>query len=267
MYSPTVSVIIKAVLKASRSLKRDFGELENLQVSKKGTANFVSTADKYAESTLREELLRARSNFGWFGEESGEKVGEDPIYNFIVDPLDGTNNFLHGLPHWAISVALEKSGEIIAGVVFDPIKDEMFVAEKGKGAYMNNVRILVSARKNLEEVMLGTSIPTARSKPEDLDIFVKDLCSVAPKVSSINKSGSAALDLCYVAAGRFDAYWANSLSIWDVAAGSLIVLEAGGYVSDLQASKKYLHKDKPTSIMAANPLIFDNVLQILKANR
>ena len=208
--SANVNIMIKAARKAARSLLRDFGEVENLQVSSKGPGDFVSKADIKAEQLIRDELMEARPNYGWVGEESVETKGADPTRRWIVDPLDGTTNFLHGLPHWAVSIGLEHKGEIVAGVVYDPTKDEMFVAEKGAGAYVNDRRLRVSGRRDLIETIFATGIPFG-GRPE-LPRTLRELAALTPRTAGIRRWGSAALDLAYVAAGRCDGYWERGLN-------------------------------------------------------
>jgi len=248
--SPILNVMTRAADKAARGLKRDFGEVEQLQVSQKGPADFVSNADLKAEKVLREELSKARPAFGFLLEEGGTVKGTDPEHRWIIDPLDGTTNFLHGLPHFAISIGLEKAGEIIAGVVYDPIKDEMFCAEKGGGAFLNDRRIRVSARKNLHESLIGTGIPF-RGRG-DGDRFNRQLSAMMAETAGVRRWGAAALDLAYVAAGRFDGFWEEGLSPWDIAAGLLLVKEAGGYVSDLRGGQGMLDSG---TILASNNLL------------
>ena len=220
-----------AALKASRGLIRDFGEVEQLQVSIKGPGDFVSSADLRAERVLKTELQKARPGYGMLFEESGASAGGDGRHRWIVDPLDGTINFLHGVPHFSISIGLERDGEIVAGVVYAPVGDEMFLAEKGAGAFVNDRRLRVSARRNLAESLIGTGLaqPLSGLDPAQTGALV----AVMGAVSGVRKMGSAALDLAYVAAGRFDGFWQFGLSPWDIAAGILLVREAGGYVSDL----------------------------------
>jgi len=233
--SALINVMSRAADKAARGLRRDFGEVEQLQVSVKGPGNFVSTADHKAEKVLRQELQHGRPDYSFLMEESGAIAGSDTEHRWIVDPLDGTTNFLHGLPHFCISIALERAGEIVAGVVFDPIQDELFWAEKGIGAYLNDRRIRVSSRRQLSSALVATGTPydagTADSRRASKR-YLAQLESVMNSVADIRRMGAAALDLAYVAAGRFDAYWEYSLSSWDFAAGMLLVREAGGYVSD-----------------------------------
>jgi myo-inositol-1(or 4)-monophosphatase len=228
--SALINVMSRAADKAARGLRRDFGEVEQLQVSVKGPGNFVSTADHKAEKVLRQELQHGRPDYSFLMEESGAIAGSDTEHRWIVDPLDGTTNFLHGLPHFCISIALERAGEIVAGVVFDPILDELFWAEKGIGAYLNDRRLRVSARRQLGEALIGTGIPFVGRG--DHKRYLAQLEQVMESVADVRRMGAAALDLAYVAAGRFDAYWEYGLSPWDFAAGMLLVREAGGYVSD-----------------------------------
>src|ERR1700680_195231 len=236
-----------AALKAARGLIRDFGEVEQLQVSVKGPGEFVSTADLRAERTLKHELLRARPGYGLLFEEGGPTEGTDPRHRWIVDPLDGTTNFLHGIPHFAISIALERDGEIVAGIVYEPTRDEMFWAEKGAGAYLNDRRLRVSARRQLAESLVGTGIPFGERG--DHPAYVATLAAVAAATSGVRRLGAAALDLAYVAAGRFDGFWEFGLSPWDIAAGIILVREAGGYLSDLTGGHEMLVSG---DVLAAN---------------
>jgi myo-inositol-1(or 4)-monophosphatase len=250
--SANLNIMIKAARKAGRSLVKDFREVENLQVSAKGPGDFVSRADIRAEEILKQELRGARPTYGWIGEESGEEKGEDPTRRWIVDPLDGTTNFLHGLPHWSVSIALEHKGEIVAGVVYDPAKDEMFFAEKGQGAWLGDrVRLRVSGRKRLEDAILATGIPFGAKKT--LPAMIRDLSRLMPVTAGVRRWGSAALDLAYVAAGRFDGFWERELNIWDIAAGSLIVREAGGLVEAVRPGEQVLASG---SILCANNELF-----------
>ena len=203
--SANLNVMIKAARKAGRSLVKDFREVEHLQVGTKGPGDFVSKADIAAEQIIRDELTAARPNYGWLGEETGEVEGKDPTRRWIVDPLDGTTNFLHGLPHWAVSIALEHKGEVVAGVIFDAAKDEMFVAEKGAGAWMNDMRIRVSGRRQMAEAVFATGIPWSAKRT--LPASLQDLGRLMPQCAGVRRWGSAALDLAYVAAGRYDGYW------------------------------------------------------------
>jgi myo-inositol-1(or 4)-monophosphatase len=231
MRSPILNVMANAARKAARGLIRDFGEVEQLQVSVKGPGEFVSTADLRAERTLRAELTRARPGYGLLFEEGGASEGSDTRHRWIVDPLDGTTNFLHGIPHFSISIALERDGEIVAGVVYEPTRDEMFSAEKGLGAYVNDRRLRVSARRQLGEAVIGTGMPFGDRAGQPG--YAETLAAVMGATSGIRRMGSAALDLAYVAGGRFDGFWEFALKPWDLAAGILLVREAGGYVSDM----------------------------------
>lgn len=248
--SPILNVMTRAADKAARGLKRDFGEVEQLQVSQKGPADFVSNADIKAEKVLREELSKARPGFGFLLEEGGTVKGTDPDHRWIIDPLDGTTNFLHGLPHFAISIGLEKNGEIIAGVVYDPIKEEMFCAEKGGGAFLNDRRLRVSGRKNMHEALIGTGIPFKGRG--DGDRFNQQLSVMMRETAGVRRWGAAALDLAYVAAGRLDGFWEEGLSAWDLAAGLLLVRESGGYVSDMNGGQTMLESG---SVLASNNLL------------
>jgi myo-inositol-1(or 4)-monophosphatase len=252
----------KAAEKASKSLKRDFGEIEQLQVSRKGPADFVSTADLKAQKILREELGKARPAFGFLMEEA-DGVPDTSAKNecWIVDPLDGTTNFLHGLPHWCISIAAARGNEIIAGLIHDPVRDEMFWAEKGLGAYVNNQRLRVSARKDLADCLIATGAPfkgVMSGNPK----FSDHLNAVMPQISGVRRFGAAALDLTYTAAGRYDGYWEIGLHPWDIAAGILIVKEAGGFISPFN-----LKEDIVTSgaLIASNVAIHDELVRILRA--
>jgi len=226
--SPQINLITRACMKASRSLIRDFGELENLQVSSKGPGDFVSSADKRTEKILIEELQKAHPEYGILTEETGV-INKSNIKNrWIIDPIDGTMNFLNGIPQFAISVAYEEDGEVKCGVIFNPIMNEMFCAEKGNGAYLNNSRIRVSNKKKIEDSMIVTGGPKKVSKIRD-KIF-SEYINVSNSVSNVRKFGSAALDVAYVACGRFDGYWQRELNYWDIAAGIIILKEAGGFV-------------------------------------
>jgi myo-inositol-1(or 4)-monophosphatase len=242
-----INVMANAALKAARGLLRDFGEVEQLQVSVKGPGEFVSTADLKAERTLRTELTRARPGYGLLFEESGAETGSDLRHRWIVDPLDGTTNFLHGIPHFAISIAVERDGEIVAGLVYEPVRDEMYWAEKGAGAYVNDRRLRVSARRQLADALVATGMPPAAR--EDQAAQLAALAAVRAATAGVRHMGSAALDLAYVAAGRYDGFWEFGLSPWDLAAGILLVREAGGYVSDLAGGHGMLAKGE---VLAAN---------------
>ena len=249
--SALMNVMTAAALKAGRGLKRDFGEVSNLQVSVKGPGDFVSAADRKAEKTLFEELSKARPGYGFIMEESGRVEGGDKANTWIIDPLDGTTNFLHGLPIFGISVALEREGQLIAGLVYNPADDEMFVAERGQGAWLNNRRLRVAQRRELADSLIATGIPHL-GKAKEHPRFKQELAAVMARVGNVRRLGAAALDLAYVAAGRYDAYWERSLQSWDVAAGIVLVREAGGFVNDLDGGTDMLTKG---SIIAGNEAI------------
>lgn len=256
--SPLLNVMTAAARKAARGLRRDFGEVEALQVSRKGPADFVSTADERVEAALVEELTRARPGYGFLLEERGTIEGSDPAHRWIIDPLDGTTNFLHGLPHFAISIALEREGQLLAGVVFAPLTDDMFVAERGQGAWHNDRRIRVSSREQLADALIATGVPF-RGRPGH-DVFRAELAAVTEEIAGIRRFGSAALDLAYVAAGRFDGFWERGLSPWDVAAGIVLVREAGGLVSDMMGRDGMLTDG---TIVAGNGRLHTPLLRLL----
>ncbi|WP_028793947.1 inositol monophosphatase family protein [Thalassobaculum salexigens] len=259
--SALYNVVFKACQKAARSLRRDFGEVENLQVSKKGPADFVSTADKQAEKLLYEELKHARPKYGFLMEESGTVEGTDPNkQRWIIDPLDGTLNFLHGIPHFAISVALEEKGEIIAGAVYQPLTDEFYWAEKGAGAYLNDRRLRVSGRRNMQESVMATGIPVT-GLGGDHNTFIAQQLAVMGATAGVRRFGAAALDLAWVASGRFDGYWEHKLNPWDIAAGILLVKEAGGYVSDFAGRTEVLESG---DVVAANDALHAPLLKLLR---
>ena len=258
--SANLNLMIRAVRKAGRGLVKDFREVENLQVSTKGAGDFVSRADIAAEQTLKDELMGARPTYGWLGEETGETPGQDPTRRWIVDPLDGTTNFLHGLPHWSISVALEHKGEVIAGVVYDPAKDELFWAEKGVGAFLNDRRMRVSGRRVMIECIFATGIPFG-GLSASLPAALQDLARLMPACAGVRRWGSAALDLAYVAAGRYDGYWERRLNMWDIAAGLILVREAGGFAEALTPGTKLTDTG---SLIAANPGIFDPFAKVIR---
>ena len=243
--SANLNIMIKASEKASKVLIRDFGEVEKLQVSVKGPQDFVSNADIKAEKIIIDELNKSRKNFSVLSEENGSKVNKDKNNQWIIDPIDGTINFLHGIPHFAISIALKSNDEIVSGLIFDPIKDEMFYAEKNNGAFLNNQRIRVSKKKKLENCLFATG----RNKSEKNNIY-EDII--------IRRSGSAALDMAYIAAGRFDGFFQKNLSIWDIAAGLIIIKEAGGITNNIDLNKKNNIK-----ILASNSSINDKLVKKL----
>ena len=240
--SPNLNIMIKASQKASKALIRDFGEIEKLQVSVKGPSNFVSNADTKAEKIIIEELMKAKKNYSIISEEDGSKINSDTENVWIIDPIDGTSNFLHGIPHFAISIALKSNNEIISGLIYDPIKDEMFYAEKNSGAFFNNQRIKVSKKKEIEDCLFATG-----GKEKVISNFIT------------RKTGSAALDMAYVAAGRYDGYFQNNLNLWDVAAGIIIIKEAGGIVNEIN-----LPNQSNIKIIASSSRINEKMLEKLK---
>ena len=257
--SANINILVKACRKASKTLIRDFGEIENLQVSVKGPGDFVSVSDKKVEKILVDELQKARPNYSILSEEVGE-ISNDKSFKWIIDPIDGTSNFLHGIPHFAISVGLEHNDEIICGIIYDPIKDEMFTAEKGNGSYLNNQRIRVSSRSKLKDCMLFTGGPKKQSK--DRELALKEYYNFSTKVlTPIRKLGSASLDIAYVAAGRCDGFWQRNLNYWDIAAGIILVKESGGFVTDFYGENKYLENK---TILVTNSKINKEMIEILK---
>jgi len=257
--SANMNIMVKAARIAGRKLLRDFNEVENLQVSSKGPGDFVSKADTTAEETIREQLTEARPNYGFLGEESVETFGEDPTRRWIVDPLDGTTNFLHGMPHWAISIALEHRNEIVAAVVYDPVKDEMFRAEKGEGAWLNDRRMRVSGRTEMIEMVFATGVPFGGRS--DLPETLQDLARLMPGCAGVRRWGAAALDLAYLAAGRYDGYWERRLNAWDIAAGILLVKESGGMVESIESDESPLVSG---NIIASNEPVFNRFTKLIR---
>ena len=228
--SALMNVMVQAAVRAGRGLVRDFGEIENLQVSRKGPGDFVSIADRKAEESIRRDLERARPDYSFLMEESGVVEGADSQHRWIIDPLDGTANFLHGIPVFAVSIALESQGKLVAGVVFNPAMDELFTAERGQGAFLNDRRLRVAGRQDLTDCVIGTGVPHIGRGHHGR--YLHQLAAMMPKCSGIRRLGAAALDLAWVAAGRLDGFWEEGLSPWDVAAGALLVREAGGFITD-----------------------------------
>lgn len=257
--SANLNLMIKAARKAGRSLVKDFREVENLQVSTKGPGDFVSKADRESERIIKEDLMGARPTYGWLGEETGGTPGVDPTRRWLVDPLDGTTNFLHGMPHWAISIALEHKGEIVSGVVYDPAKDEMFWAEKGAGAWMNDKRMRVSGRRTMSEAVFATGVPFGAK--HTLPAMLQDLARLMPASAGVRRWGAASLDLAYVAAGRFDGYWEREVNAWDVAAGIILVREAGGTVSGIGENQNPLDSG---TIISGNEGLFAPFRKIIQ---
>jgi myo-inositol-1(or 4)-monophosphatase len=256
--SALLNVMVQAALKAGKSLSRDFGEVQNLQVSVKGPSDFVSQADLKAEKIVRDELLKSRPTYGFLGEESEELKGTDGAHRWIVDPLDGTTNFLHGIPQFAVSVALERNGEVVAGVVFNPATDELFTAEKGGGAFMNDRRIRVAARRVLSDCVIGCGMPHLGRGNHGK--FLVELRHVMGEVAGMRRFGAAALDLAYVAAGRLDGFWETELSPWDMAAGLILIREAGGFVSDMKGTTDIFGSGH---VVAGNELIQKALIDVV----
>jgi len=257
--SANINIMIKACRKASKTLIRDFGEIENLQVSVKGPGDFVTISDKKVEKILINELQKARPDYSILSEEIGQ-INNNKSFKWIIDPIDGTANFLHGIPHFAISIGLENEGEIICGIIYDPIKDEMFIAEKGNGSYLNNKRIRVSARSKLKDCVIFTGGP--RQKVQDKELSLAEYKKFSSIVNTpIRKMGSAALDMAYVSAGRCDGFWQRHLNYWDIAAGIILVREAGGFVTDFFGQNRYLENK---TILVTNSKINKEMIEILK---
>lgn len=261
MRSALLNIMVQAATKAGRSLAKDFGEVENLQVSVKGPADFVSNADKRAEEIVFNELQKARPTYSFLGEEGTEVTGSDGQHRWIVDPLDGTTNFLHGIPMFACAIALERNSEIVASVIYNPVMDELFTAEKGGGAWLNDrKRLRVAGRKHLADAVVVTGI---NSRGRALDILqLKQLAQVTPAVAGIRRTGSASTDLAWLAAGRFDGYWEAGLAPWDVAPGSLVLREAGGTMSDYAGTTGSIWNGQ---VIAGNETIQNQLLKIVKA--
>jgi myo-inositol-1(or 4)-monophosphatase len=259
LYSAVLNVMIKAARRAGRSLKRDLGEVEKLQVSVKGPGNFVTAADRRAEEMVHEDLAKARPDYGFLGEEGGFREGGDRTHRWIVDPLDGTTNFLHGIPHFAVSIALERNGAIVAGITYNPANDDLFVAERGKGAFLNDQRIRVAARRRLGDAVVGCGLP--HHGRGDLALARYEIAAAQQNFAGLRRFGAATLDLAWVAAGRLDAYWERDLSPWDTAAGILLVREAGGFVSDLDGGDAILTKGH---VAAGNDTMHGELLRLLR---
>lgn len=260
--TPIMNTMIRASEKAARSLLRDFNEVENLQVSRKGPGDFVSAADRRSEEIIYEELKKARPDYAFLMEESGSVGDQNAEYRWIIDPLDGTTNFLHGIPHWAISIALEHKGEIVAGLVHDPVKDEIFQAEKGSGAFVHRRRRLrVSGRDSAEQSLIVSGAP--RRTAEKHKKFMAEYNAMQVYGFALRRLGAAALDLAYVAAGRCEGFWERDLKPWDVAAGYLIVKEAGGFITDIDDNRQ--NPVNTGNVVAANERLFNDIVKTLKA--
>lgn len=257
--SAIINVMVQAATKAGRSLSRDFGEVQNLQVSLKGPGDFVTQADRRAEEIVHTELSRSRPDYSFLMEESGAVAGSDSQHRFIIDPLDGTTNFLHGIPIFAVSIGLERQGQIVAGVIYNPAMDELYTAERGGGAFLNDRRLRVGARRKLSDSVIGTGVPhLGRGHHGN---FLVEMRHVMAEVAGVRRMGAAALDLAYVAAGRLDGFWESGLSPWDMAAGILMIREAGGFVSDADGGADMLEKG---SIVAGNEIIQKTLLQTIR---
>ena len=257
--SANINVMVKACRKAAKPLIRDFGEIEKLQVSVKGPGDFVTASDKKVEKIIIEDLQNARPNYSILSEEIGE-IKNDREFRWIIDPIDGTANFLHGIPHFGISIGLEKNNEIICGIIFDPIKDEIFTAEKGGGSYINNQRMRVSSRSKLKDCLIATGGPKRNLEDRELDLKVYEKFSSKVDIP-IRKMGSASLDMAYVAAGRFDGFWQRNLNYWDIAAGIILVKEAGGFITDFKGGSEYIENK---TISVNNSKINEEMIEILK---
>lgn len=256
--SAILNVMVQAAMKAGRGLSRDFGEVQNLQVSRKGPADFVSNADLQAEEAIREILKTARPDYGLLMEESGEEKGSDPQHRWVVDPLDGTTNFLHGIPLFATSIGLERDGEMVAGVIYNPAMDELYVAEKGRGAYLNDRRMRVANRSSINDAVVCTGIPHLGRGNHSRHLVQQK--AVMSKVAGVRRLGAAALDLAFLAAGRYDGFWEYDLSPWDIGAGIIIVREAGGLVSDMDGRHQMFEKG---NIIAGNEIMQKQLMEIL----
>ena len=259
LYSALINVMVKAARRAGRSLNRDLGEIENLQVSLKGPANFVSLADKRAEEMLYTDLAKARPGYGFIGEEGGQREGSDKSHTWIVDPLDGTTNFLHGIPQFAISIGLSREGTVIAGVIYNPANDELYIAERGKGAFLNDQRLRVAGRRKLNECIVACGLPHIGRG--DHKQFLNEMAALQDKVAGFRRFGAAALDMAFVAAGRLDGYWERNLQPWDMAAGQIMIREAGGVVSGIDGHDNAL---ATRNVVCGNEFVHAELVKILK---
>lgn len=258
-HSAIMHIMVQAAIKAGRSLVRDYGEVQNLQVSLRGPAKYVSQADRKAEKIIFTELVKARPKFGFLMDEAEEIIGEDSQHRFIIDPLDGTTNFLHGIPFFAVSIALERQGQVVAGVIYNPVFDELFTAERGNGVFYNDRRCRVAVRRKLEDCIIATEIPHLGSSQHGQ--YLVELRNVMAEVAGVRSLGASSLGLAYVAAGRIDGLWINGLRIWNMAAGMLMVREAGGFVTDKEGSHDIF---RAKNIVAGNEFVQDELRKILK---
>jgi myo-inositol-1(or 4)-monophosphatase len=259
LHSALINVMVKAARRAGRSLKRDLGEVENLQVSLKGPANFVTLADRRAEEMLHSDLTKARPGYGFIGEEGGTRIGDDKSHTWIVDPLDGTTNFLHGIPQFAISIGLQREGTMIAGLIYNPANEELYIAERGKGAFLNDQRLRVAGRRKLSESVIACGLPHIGRGNHDLSRL--EMSVIQDKVAGLRRFGAASLDMAFIASGRLDGYWERNLQPWDLAAGQIIVREAGGIVSGIEGDDDPL---KSGSVICGNEFIHAELVKILK---
>jgi myo-inositol-1(or 4)-monophosphatase len=259
LHSALINVMVKAARRAGRSLKRDLGEVENLQVSMKGPANFVTLADKRAEEMLYEDLIKARPGYGFIGEEGGTREGADKSHTWIVDPLDGTTNFLHGIPHFAISIGLQREGVMIAGLIYNPANDDLYMCERGKGAFLNDTRLRVAGRRQLNECVIACGLPHIGRGDHNLARL--EMTQIQNKVAGLRRFGAASLDMAFVAAGRLDGYWERNLSPWDMAAGQIMIREAGGTVSGIEGGDDPL---KTGHVVCGNEYVHRELVSILK---
>jgi myo-inositol-1(or 4)-monophosphatase len=259
LHSALINVMVKAARRAGRSLKRDLGEVENLQVSLKGPANFVTMADRRAEEMLYTDLTKARPGYGFIGEEGGTREGQDKSHTWIVDPLDGTTNFLHGIPQFAVSIGLQREGTMIAGLIYNPANDDLYIAERGKGAFLNDQRLRVAGRRKLDECVLACGLPHVGRG--DIELWRSEMTAIQARVAGLRRFGSAALDMAFVAAGRFDGYWERNLKPWDMAAGQIIVREAGGTVSGFEGGDDPLATG---NVICGNEFVHTELVKMLK---
>src|SRR5580693_5231488 len=257
--SALVNVMVKAARRAGRSLKRDLGEIEHLQVSLKGPANFVTMADKRAEEMLYEDLIKARPGYGFIGEEGGTREGQDKSHTWIVDPLDGTTNFLHGIPQFAISIGLQREGTMIAGLIYNPANEELYLAERGKGAFLNDQRLRVAGRRKLDECVVACGLPHIGRGDHELSRL--EMTAIQNRVAGLRRFGAASLDMAFIAAGRLDGYWERNLQAWDMAAGQIIVREAGGIVSGFEGNDDALTSG---NVICGNEYVHAELLKILQ---
>jgi myo-inositol-1(or 4)-monophosphatase len=259
LHSALINVMVKAARHAGRSLKRDLGEVENLQVSLKGPANFVTMADRRAEEILHDDLAKARPGYGFIGEEGGTHEGADKSHTWIVDPLDGTTNFLHGIPQFAISIGLQREGTVIAGVIYNPANDELYIAERGKGAFLNDHRLRVAGRRKLNECVIACGLPHIGRG--DHALSRDEMTEIQNRVAGLRRFGAASLDMAFVAAGRLDGYWERNLKVWDLAAGLILIREAGGIVSGIAGDDDPLQTG---DLICGNEYVHAELVKILK---